>query len=317
MMPPVGDVARWLVYTQLRRALNPAHPLPFQLLRPLGRVLPTLSRARGALMADEYQRCGIAPCVDAAWACTWRVALEELALGRHTQLTLDAFIHFEGIEHLDDARRRGKGVVWVYPHAGPVMLMLAWLVAHGYPYTQYAARGLAPKAVAEAHPELLGHNRWRQAVRTAREDDENRTGATFLTLDQPARELYRTLARNELVGIAFDGRIGTKWRPYVFMGRRALLNPGPFRLAASTGAALVPCYTHYPVDGGPAVCQVGPPISGNEPDADIRILAWAEAAVRRSPAEYGSWLLHCRQRNNIDDHPMFDDHAPNFLAATK
>ena len=35
----------------------------------------------------------------------------------------------------------------------------------------------------------------------------------------------------------------------------------------------------------------------------------AERAIRQSPAEYGSWLLHCRLRNNIDDHPLFLDHA--------
>lgn len=310
MILPAGDIARWLVYTQLRRVLRPTSPLPFRALRPVGRLLPSLSPARARLMTDEYQRCGITPCVEQAWLCTWRVALEELVLGQHNEKTLDAFIRFEGIEHLDAARARGKGVVWVYPHAGPVMLMLAWLVAHGYPYTQYAARGLAPKAVADAHPELLGHNRWRQAVRDTREADEDRTGATFLTLDHPARELYRTLGRNELVGIAFDGRIGTKWRPYTFLGRRALLNPGPFRLAASTGAALVPCYTRYPADGGPAICEVGAPISGTDVDADVRVLAWAESAIRRSPAEYGSWLLHCRLRDKIDDHPMFPDASP-------
>jgi KDO2-lipid IV(A) lauroyltransferase len=297
-----------VVYTRLPRLLSPRSTLPFRAMRPLGALPAVLSPARRRLLADEFARSGLdADPVD-AWRKAWRVTTEELVLGRHTRDTLDAFIRFEGIEHLDTARASGRGVVWVYPHAGPVMLMLGWLVQHGYPYTQYAARGLAPKEVAEAHPELLGHNRWRAETRAAREADEDKTGATFLTLAQPTRLLYRALARNELVGIAFDGRIGAKWREERFLGRRCLLNPGPWRLAASTGAALVPAWNHYP-DDGPAVCRVGAPIDASSPDASAQVLAFAEAQIRASPAEYGSWLLHCRQRNGIDDHPLFIDHA--------
>jgi lauroyl/myristoyl acyltransferase len=261
-------------------------------------------------MEDEFRRCGLRAHAADAFAAAWRVTTEELVLGRHDRASLDAFIRFEGIEHLDAALRRGKGVCWVYPHAGPVMLMLAWLVQHGYRYTQYAARGLAPADVATAHPEPFGHNRWRQAVRATRERDEDRTGATFLTLREPARALYRALGRNELVGLAFDGRIGAKWQEYAFLGRRALLNPGPFRLAESTGAALVPAFVHYPPGGGPAVCRVGAPLAAAATEGSRHVIAYAEEAIRRDPAAYGSWLLHCRERNAVDDHPLFLDHAP-------
>ncbi len=198
--------------------------------------------------------------------------------------------------------------MWTYPHAGAVMLMLAGLVKNGYPYTQYAARGLPPKEMAEVNPEIMGHNTWRSEVRQAREDDEDLTGATFLSLSRPTRELYRVLDRNELVGIAFDGRIGNKWKETRFLGRRALLNPGAWRLAASTGAMLVPAYNVVPADGI-ATCIVGDPIDPAAPDADQQVLAFAEAQIRRSPAEYGPWLLHCRVRNNVDDHPLFLDYA--------
>lgn len=307
-VPSPGDLARWAFYVQLRRALSPERPQVFQALHRAGGLARLVRGPRAELLADEYRRCGIEPCVADAFRAQYRVAVDELVLGRLTRDTVDDFVRFEGVEHLDAALARGKGVVWVYPHAGAVMLMLAWLVQHGYRYTQYAARGLAPTEVAEAHPELLGHNKWRAEVRQAREEDEDRTGATFLTLKAPTRELYRTLGRNELVGIAFDGRIGQKWSPYTFLGRQALLNDGAFRLAASTGAMLVPCYNTVPA-GGPAVCHVGEPVDPSRPDAAQAVLAFAEAAIRRSPAEYGAWLLHCRLRNDIDDHPLFPDHA--------
>lgn len=307
-LPSPGDVARWAFYVKLRDGLDPARPAGFRALRRLGGLSVARRGAARALLADEYARSGLPPVVDDAWRAQYRVALDELALGRLDRSNIDAFVRVDGREHLDAALAHGKGVVWVYPHAGAVMLMLAWLVLHGYPYTQYAARGLAPKDVAEAHPELLGHNRWREAVRTARESDEDRTGATFLTLEAPARALYRALGRNELVGIAFDGRIGQKWRPYPFLGRTALLNPGAFRLAASTGARLVPCYNTVS-DDGPAVVHIGAPIDPADTNADRAVVAFAESHIRYSPAEYGAWLLHCRARNAIDDHPLFPDHA--------
>ncbi len=303
-----ADVARFGFYVQLRRILDPERPGVFHALHRADRLVPRVWRAGRGLMEDELLRCGLEPQVDRALRVQYRVAVTELALGRFTRETLEPFVRVEGREHLDSALSHGKGVVWVYPHAGAVMLMLAWLVKNGYPYTQYAARGLAPKDVAEAHNRLLGHNKWRQAVRDAREQDEDQTGGTFLSLSKPARELYRTLARNELVGIAFDGRIGNKWQPHRFLGREALLNPGAWRIAASTGAMIVPCYNTVP-DVGPAVCTIGEPIPPNAPDAAERVLAFAEAQIRRSPAEYGPWLLHCRLRNTIDDHPLFTDQA--------
>ncbi len=303
-----ADVTRFAFYVQLRRLLDPGHPERFRALHALDGAAPRLWRGGWERMSDELLRCGLEPQVDRALRVQYRVAVTELALGRFSKSTLEPFVRVEGVEHLDAALAQGKGVVWVYPHAGAVMLMLAWLVKNGYPYTQYAARGLAPVGVAEAHPELLGHNRWRQAVREAREQDEDATGGTFLSLSKPARELYRTLARNELVGIAFDGRIGSKWQPYTFLGRQALLNPGAWRLAASTGAMLVPCYNTVP-DEGPAVCTIGPGIDPRAPDADMQVLRYAEARIQASPAEYGGWLAHCRQRNTVDDHPLFTDHA--------
>lgn len=311
MTNPV-DIAKWAFYVQLRKGLTPGRPAMYRPLRAVGRpistLLPLVNRKGYELMEDEFLRCGLEPKVKDAWRVQYRVAMEELSLGKFTKETLRPFVQFENVHHLDAALSRGKGVVWVYPHAGAVMLMLTWLVKNGYPYTQYAARGLAPKEVAEAHPELLGHNKWREEVRQAREDDEDVTGASFLSLSTPTRELYRVLARNELVGIAFDGRIGNKWKEHRFLGRRALLNPGAWRLAKSTGAMLVPCYNVVP-DGDTARCIIGEPIDPARDDAGEAVLRFAEEQIRKSPAEYGSWLLHCRIRNNIDDHPLFIDHA--------
>ncbi len=307
-LPSAGDLARWAFYVRARAWLEPTHPRMFHAAHRLG-VLTALRRgAPRALLADEYARCGLPDVVSEAWAAQYRVALDELPLGRHTRETLPAFLRFEGLAHLDAALDAGRGVVWTYPHAGAVMLMLAGLVQRGHRVVQVAARGLAPAEVAGAHPELLGHNPWREAVRAAREDDEDRTGAAFLDLRGSPRPLYRALADNRVVSLAFDGRIGARWEPVPFLGRTALLTPGAFKLAESTGAAVVPAFVE-PCETGPHVCHVGPAVTGTVAHTRAHVLAWAEAHIRRAPASYGAWLLHCRLRNAVDDHPMFTDHA--------
>ncbi len=306
-LPSPADLARWAFYVHARRGLSPARPALFEGLRHAGRLSRLRRGEARTLLEDEFQRCGLPDVVDEAWAVQYRVALDELALGRHTPDTLGAFLRFEGLEHLDRALARGNGAVWTFPHAGAVMLMLAGLVQRGHTVTQYAARGLPPREVAEAHPELLGHNPWREDVRRAREQDEDRVGANFVDLSRSPRELYRTLANNGIVCIAFDGRIGTRWVRHPFLGRVANLNPGAFRLAASTGAALLPVFVDSTA-AGPSLVRIGPAVHTTDAEEAMSdALTFAERHIRHMPAAYGAWLLHCRRRSAVDDHPMFED----------
>lgn len=313
-----ADLARWAFWVPLRRAVHPTRPRMMRALYTGWRAQYLAAGAGRALMDDEYTRwfgdayspSGRAALVRDAYRAAFRTHMDELLLGRLNRVTVDRYIQFEGWHHLEAALAQGKGVVWAYPHAGSIMLMLAGLALRGVPYTQYAARGLAPEDIARDHPELLASNRWREAVRATREADEDRLPAKFLTLAAPTRTLVRRLADGEVVGLAYDGRIGTKWVPVDYLGRTALLNPGPYRLAALAGAPIVPAFCHTPARG-PAVCQIGAPI---QPDAAPpvlmrRFLDRQEAWLRRHPADYGIWLLHARQRNHIDDHPLFVDHA--------
>lgn len=309
------DVARWAFWVPFRELLDPARPEQLRALYPLWRAHYTAARAQRAAVAEELRLCfggEVEHDVREAYRVGFRVHLEELLLGKLTPQTCPNFMRIEGREHLDAALARGRGAIVLNPHAGNIMMMIAALALGGYRYTQYAARGLAPPEVAAQNAAVFGHNAWRRATREAREANEDHLPAQFLSLQTPVRHLYRSLARNEVVGIAFDGRIGTRFVPVQYLGRQALLNPGPYRLAASTGAAIVPALCACPEDDV-NVLTLGEPCWGDDPDEllDRAIHGAIEPWLRRHRGEYGLWLAHCRLRRAVDDHPLFTDYAPD------
>jgi KDO2-lipid IV(A) lauroyltransferase len=309
------DVARWLFWVQLRNAVDPERPELLARFYPLWRAQYAVARGQRALMADEYRRwLGHADesLIQEAYRIAFRVHLEELLLGKLDAQNWRNWLRLEGEQHLNAAIARGKGAILVFPHAGNFMLMHAVMGLMGHKYTQYAARGMAPPEVARAHADVFANNKWRREARAARESNEDRLPIRFISLDTSVRELYRCLARNELVGIAFDGRIGQRWAKVPYLDRTALLNPGPWRLAASTGAALLPTFLECPADG-PNVCRFVEPVFGTDADAlRERALGGAvEPWLRANPAHYGIWLAHCRERAAVDDHPFFIDYAPD------
>lgn len=313
-----ADVARWAFWGPLRNALDPDRPQVVRALRSGWALQHAAARGGRALMQDEFRRCfggrftesEYRGMVGDAYRAAWRVHLEELLLGKVNRSNIEHYMRLEGVQNLDAALVAGKGVIWTYPHAGAVMLMLAWLAHHDYRYVQYAARGLPPPEIAAANPALMATNRLREKVRKVREENEDRVPCTYLTMDHPTRELYRRLAANELVGIAFDGRAAAKFFVQELLGRPAVLSTGPYRLAVSTGAAVVPAFCHTPRTG-PSVCRVGEPIIPGKDWREVaeEVLRVEQAWLLQYPSEYGIWLLHCRRRAGLDDHPLFGDVA--------
>ncbi len=315
------DWARWAFWVPLRETLDPHKPEQLRRLYPLWRAQYAAAGAQKKAMRAEFE--AIFGTVDEqtvrdAYRIAFRVHLEEVLLGKLTPDTWKNYMRFTGRENLDAALERGKGAIIAVPHAGNFMMMIASVSLAGYPYTQYAARGMAPAEVAEAHSDVFGVNRWREEARAARESNEDRLPANFITLQTNARELYRRLEANEVVGLSPDGRIGNKFVPLTYLGRQALLNPGVGRLARSTGAAIVPTFCSAPEDDV-NICTFGEPIF---PEENGKKRGWRELLeayfngalepwIREHPGEYGIWLAHCRERAAVDDHPLFTDYAPD------
>jgi len=321
-IPHPKDLARWAFWVPSRNALDPARPQQLRRLWPLWRSVYHVGGAQRERMRLEFRtifgdtrtEAEIEQIVRDSYRISFRVHLEELLMGKFDPDTVNNFLDVRGVHNLEKALERGKGVIILSAHAGCFMLPIAWLSLKGYPYTQYAARGLPPEEMAKEHPEALPTNRWQRTVIDVKNSHEDRLPADFITMKTPTREIFRRLGRNELMALAFDGRVGNKWVRTELLGRGILLTPGAYRLAKSTGAAIVPTLCHTPPDAT-SVCELGEPIipDGRDWKEMMRffLAEHADPWLRKYPAEYGTWLAHCRIRAAVDDHPLFIDYSPD------
>ncbi|MCL6429243.1 MAG: hypothetical protein K6V36_00100 [Anaerolineae bacterium] len=126
-----------------------------------------------------------------------------------------------GLEHLDAALARGRGVVLTSAHFGNFDLAGQILALRGY------------RVIAIA--EHLRPERLFEYVRRARESH----GLSFIPIDSWLRPVFRALHSNAIVGSALDRNVTDAGRVVDFLGRPARVPDGYARLALRTGAGLV------------------------------------------------------------------------------
>lgn len=307
------DVLRWLHLQVLVPLVPPGRP---GAIRALGHTLTPLYRRsfglrHAPILRDEFRRCfgdDIDPArlermVQGTWEMQVRINLEEAVLPRLSADQLDRYCRVVGRQHLDDALTGGRGAVMAFLHFGQHWFLPVWCGHNGYTWNQVAAAGRPPED--KWQPTWFGAQ-----VFDARDAWFDALPVQFLPLDTPHRVLVRALNRNELVGIAVDGRIGSRFAQIRFLDRDALFAPGAIKLARIAGAPIVPCATVVGDDGVQQVTFLEPmevPRRGDVTAGVQDLVSRLEPFVLAHPDHYGSWLHHIRRHLGWDDHPMFLD----------
>lgn len=197
----------------------------------------------------------------------------------------------EGLEHLDAALARGKGVIVLTAHFTTLEIgarILNTRVPINVLYRPLKNRLLA--AVSGRHFE-------RQARRAIQKDD--------------VRAMVRALRHNEIVWYAPDQTYRKKGAEMVpFFGYPAATNVYTHRVAEMTGAAVLYYSNERLPDGEGYRAVVSPPLAplpgaGAIREA-LRYHRCIEAQVRRMPEQY--WWIHKRFRGLAPDHP--DHYGP-------
>jgi KDO2-lipid IV(A) lauroyltransferase len=202
---------------------------------------------------------------------------------RYTPEKASRFIRYEGLENYLEARDRGKGVLVLTGHLGAWELSSFYHSLMGYPMAMVIRRLDNPLV-----DEFVNRIRCQHGNRVIHKDDF-------------ARGLIASMRAGETVGFLMDTNMTPPQGEFVpFFGRMACTASGMARVAAKTGAAVVPGFLLWEEGEGKYVLRFGkelPVLNTGDAERDAvantaAFTAVIEDYVRRYPDQ---WLwMHRR-----------------------
>jgi KDO2-lipid IV(A) lauroyltransferase len=211
----------------------------------------------------------------------WRSIARQLVvfarMGRIDKENVHDWIRYEGFEHFTKAKAAGKGVLFATLHLG------AWELSA---FSHALMAEPMHVVVRPLDNPLL--DVFVEARRAA-------SGNIILGKKEAARGIFQALKDNRAVGILVDQNVGLDEGIFVnFFGRKACVSPTFAKLAARTGAAVIPGYAIWSPDERKFVLRFDEPvgITGNMLIDTQRIQNALERAIRAYPDQ---WLwIHRR-----------------------
>ena len=240
--------------------------------------------------------------------------VEVLRYPHMTPATVEQTCVVEGREHLDAALDRGRGALVLIGHFGANQMIMPALGHLGYPMNQLSA---PPTVWADILRETRTTPLW-ERVLARRWALEQRLPVRHINVFQFLRPAFECLARNEVLGLAFDGGGGTAWTDVRLLARRAWVSVQPAQLWRKTGAALVPGIVlrspgeprHRVILEPPLSWEGGPDRPGELRHNLQRFVDRFAVWVERYPCHYLPFLLLRRNVRGTDARPFFDDYPP-------
>ncbi len=234
--------------------------------------LSNLERALPELTAEQRART-----IDGVFASIGRTLTAFAKFPEIDRTNVARWIRYEGLEHLERAHARGKGVLFATAHLGNWELSA---FAHAL-----LSRPMHVLVRPLDNPLLESYVERRRAL----------SGNTILAKKNFLRPVLQALARNEAVGILVDHNALAGEGVFVdFFSIPACTSPAFARLAAHSGAAVVPGYAFWSAADQQYVLRFDPEleITGEARRDTATVQRAVEEAVRAHPDQ---WLwIHRR-----------------------
>jgi len=139
---------------------------------------------------------------------------------------LDDYMHIEGVNHVDQALKKGKGVIILSAHIGN------WEIGG----VGMALAGYSIGAVALPHRH--------KAVDDFFNSQREGKGLKVIPVGKAVRECLNLLKENKLLALLGDRGFGEKGMVVDFFGKPTVLPKGPAAIALKSGAAIVPAFVY-------------------------------------------------------------------------
>ncbi|MGP0075944.1 MAG: lysophospholipid acyltransferase family protein [Bryobacteraceae bacterium] len=199
-------------------------------------------------------------------------------------------IRYDGLEHYLEAKQRGRGILFATAHFGNWELSA---FAH--------ALMTEPMHIMIRPLDNPGIDR-------LVEDRRQLSGNRLIVKWDSARAVLRALHQNEAVGVLIDQNTSPQEGVFVdFFGTPACANTAFAKIAAKTGAAVIPGFAIWSEDERKYILKFYPPleISGDPAEDTRRLHAILEHVIREHP---GQWLwIHRRWKTRPPGEPGIYD----------
>lgn len=252
----------------------------------LDRALPRLRRVAVQNLAFAMPEAGRDAIVDGVFASIGRLLLAIAKAPRITRENVGDWIRYEGYENFKHAQARGRGVLVATAHLG------------NWELSAYAHALMSEPMHIVVRP--LDNPLIDRLIARRRKLSGNR----IIEKKDYARGILKALAANEAVGILIDQNASLEQGVFVsFFGIPACAGTGFARLAARSGAAVVPGYALWSESERRYVLRFYPEIEmTGDAVADTRRLHEHLEAVIREYA--GQWLwIHRRWKTRPPGEP--------------
>lgn len=163
--------------------------------------------------------------------------LKMFSLSKLNSLIIDKFITVDGLECLDKALEKKRGVIILNPHFGPFMLIMPALGYRGYKVSQLALQGEPPWGARKGIDKKIYDIKFKSIECNMPVKFINAALGTF-----SLREAIRTLKNNEIILYPSTGMGGTAFHTVTLMRRKSSFSLTPFKMALTTGAVLMPAF---------------------------------------------------------------------------
>jgi KDO2-lipid IV(A) lauroyltransferase len=246
--------------------------------RLLDLFLPRLRRvARRNLELAGYPADVGEGIIDGVFASIARLLVTFARFPQMNCSNIGEWIRYEGLEHFEEAKRLGRGVLFATAHFGNWELSAF-------------AHGLLTEPMNVVVRPLDD-----QAVDALVESRRQLSGNRLIQKRDAARGILRALAANEAVGILVDQNSSLAEGVFVdFFGVPACANVAFARIAARSGAAVIPGFAVWEPAESRYVLRFYPAIeiTGDAHADTQRLHSLLESVIRQNP---GQWLwIHRR-----------------------